>query len=421
MSVLDGLRLDPILKMFAIDLLRQQRGWAHAASGTFDRARRSVTRSHHTSAEDSQAAETAYWNAEKAIYPQVLYAVPDDNEELAKSVEEVGAVIEQLLDSTKQLIRARNGITRYTIIDANLEETRVALTELHAGLGLLRDAISGQDEARRQIYDRVLGKKLDQLDAPYLFNIVDFLIELLAPPPADTPASAAEALALLTKQAFEIAERLDKTNVDRRFASALREYVDVLTEQNFSPIKVELFSNKLRAYLFELKDELPGFAIAEVSALLLSQEQVLRQFPAWRAFEADATRFMLDKPEIEKQRVVLDGITSETKATDGVVSEAVLDALSRLGESSHSGTTKTTTELGIWRSLENFVKTNVRFLIVATRNLQEYVSTNQYLYLKYIERLLPYLKLYVAMRENLAWLTPVLHWLEDYLKTVKKP
>lgn len=421
MTTLEALKRDPILKIYVVDLLKQRREWARTVSDAFDRAQHSTARSSRTTVEDSRIAYSAYSSARRIIYPHSFLKIPDDTENIAGRVDEAIATVGELLDSADQLVRARRGMARYTNIDAALDGARQTLLEFNTDLSLAKEAISGNETARKSIYDRVLGEKLNQLDAPYLFDIVDFLIQLLNPPAAETSANAAEALALLTKQAFEIAERLDKTNVDRRFASALREYVDVLTEQNFSPIKVELFSNKLRAYLFELKDELPGFAIAEVSALLLSQEQVLRQFPAWRAFEAEASRFALDKQEAERQRAVLENIAAETKTAGEVASESVREALARLEESSHSGTTKTTTELGIWRSLENFVKTNLRVLIATSRNLQEYVSTNQYLYLKYIERLLPHLKLYVAMKENLAWLMPVLHWVEEYIKSVKKP
>jgi hypothetical protein len=55
-------------------------------------------------------------------------------------------------------------------------------------------------------------------------------------------------------------------------------------------------------YLIEMKDELPSFAIAEVSALLLSQKRVLRQFPIWRDFERDASQFVptMKLPTISK-------------------------------------------------------------------------------------------------------------------------
>lgn len=295
MATLDALKRDPILKIYAVDFLDRRRDWLRATSDIFNRARRSIDRSYRTTIEESRTAYMAYWKAEEAIFSPTFFQFSDEIEGLSKSIDEAKAVNDQVGETLSQLFRARTGFTRYTSIDAELEASKTQLSRSEEELGKLKRAISGDEEARREIYEVVLGEKLEQLDAPYLFSVVDFLVQLLAPQPPDASANANESLALLTKQAIEIAERLEKTNIDRRFAFALREYVDVLTERSFSPIKAELFSNKIRSYLFEFKDEVPGFAIAEVSALLLSQEQVFRQFPVWRTFEADASKFPLDK------------------------------------------------------------------------------------------------------------------------------
>jgi hypothetical protein len=274
--------------------------------------------------------------------------------------------------------------------------------------------------AKKKIYQEILGKDLEQLDAPYLFEIIDFIVELTAPPPSDASENAKEGLAILAKQANELAERLAQTNIDRRFLTAINDYVGVLTDHRFSPIKVDLFSNRIRSYLVEMRDELPGFAIAEVSALLLSQERVLRQFPEWRTFERDASQFEPNEQTQQKQQELLQNLAIETRSESGIASRSVLDALERLKESSAETTLNNTAALGIWRSVENFLKTNIRYVIDAVKSAQSNLSRDQARYLRFLERLIPSLKLYVAMDERRAWLLPVIQWLEETLKAIKK-
>jgi hypothetical protein len=116
----------------------------------------------------------------------------------------------------------------------------------------------------------------------------------------------------------------------------------------------------------------------------------------------------------------LKSIATETRRIEGIASESVLEAFDRLVESSAETEIRNTAALGVWRSVENFLKINIRYVIGAAKSLQTNVTSNQIRYVKYLERLVPYLRLYVAMDEKRAWLLPVIQWLEDTLKTVKK-
>ncbi|WP_315799421.1 hypothetical protein [Bradyrhizobium sp. SZCCHNR1002] len=329
--------------------------------------------------------------------------------------------LRSMRDATEYYRSTRNFFVRFTKTDHNLFAYKEVILSIENDLDLAEKAIFQNDEtAKKEVYQKVFGERLDQLDAPYLFDIQDFKIELTSPPNSETTPTATEGLALLLKEAHALASSLAQTNVDRRFVSAINEYIDALTEQNFSPIKVDLFSNKLRFYLVEMKDELPGFAIAEVSALLLSQERVLRQFPAWRAFEADASNFNPDEETSTTQEELLAHIANETKGSTDIASTSVLEALDRLIETSEDPLTKKTAELGVWRSVENFLKTNIKHVVDAAKSVQQNVTQNQLRYLKYAERLLPAARLYATMDSSRAWLLPVIQLLEDTIKQMKK-
>jgi hypothetical protein len=286
-------------------------------------------------------------------------------------------------------------------------------------LEILRDVILNEDEtAKKRIYEQVLGEKLNQLDAPYLFDVINHIVELLSPPEPKANESSIEVLALLTKEASDLFQSLQPTNIDRRLLSAIQDYIKALTERNFSPIKVDLFSNKLRTYLVEFKEELPGFAIAEISALLLSQERVLRQFPVWKSFEQEASHFVPSDEVLVQNNSLFESIANETRNSGGAVSDQVLDAFGRLEETSEA-TIRDTARFGVWRSVENFIKTNIKHVIDTTKNWSKSHSANQQRYLRYVERLLPSLKLFVVTNEKYAWLLPVIHWLEESIKTMK--
>jgi hypothetical protein len=408
---------DPIVRIFATEIREQLESTTLHATFALHSARRSLNSNPRVPSEDKTQATDRYFSAEQLRYKLLDPIFPSD---LKESLDQIRDIHQSLGDSLDFFRSSRRHFQRYTSIDSSLRYFHDELSTVGHDIDRLRKAaIENDEQSRKQIYESVLGKKLDQLDAPYLFEVINFFVELTNPPNAEISANASEGLALLVKEAHDLAASLIQTNVDRRFLSAINEYITALTETNFSPIKVDLFSNRLRFYLIEMKDELPGFAIAEVSALLLSQERVLRQFPAWRDFETDASRFSPDEQTSIDQQKLLESIASETKNAEGVASNGVLDAFDRLLESSSDANLKDTAALGIWRSVENFLKTNIRYVIGAAKTLRTNITANQLRYIKYLERIVPYLKLYVRMDEKRAWLLPVIQWLEDTLKTVK--
>jgi hypothetical protein len=274
---------DPIVRIYAIELANKIETTLLRATTVFYSARRSLQNNRRIPEGEIGTAYQRYYNIELA-YRRFLPHMPADG--LKASLDQIDSAHLSLSEAMSYFRSSREHFQRYTNVDHNLRSFNDELLIIEKEIDLLQGAtLHSNDEARKEIYERVLGEKLDQLDAPYLFEIINYIVELTNTPAVEASASAGEGLALLVKEANDLAKSLVQTNVDRRFLSAINEYIGALTESNFSPIKVDLFSNRLRFYLVEMKDELPGFAIAEVSALLLSQERVLRQFPTWRAFE----------------------------------------------------------------------------------------------------------------------------------------
>ncbi|MGJ4937175.1 hypothetical protein [Bradyrhizobium sp. HKCCYLRH3083] len=416
MTEFDSIK-DPIIRIYALDLLKHFRSaLSYGYAVVLDDARKSLNRSQRVPAQiQRRGREKNYeiaqlYRAFHAIEP----ATPD------KELEVLSRILGELNTISDFFLSTRSYFTRYTNIDERLANYQADIASLDKEMETLRSAVNGSEDAKKEIYHSVMRERFDQLDAPYLFEIVDFVIELTNPPPFDNPPNATEGLAALVKQAHELAKTLTQTNVDRRFVSAIHDYIDALTEEHFSPIKIDLISNRLRFHLVEMRDEIPGFAIAEVSALLLSQERVLRQFPMWRAFEAEASKFDPNEEITTKQTELLSQVASETRNSTGIASDRVIEAFDRLIETNDDISSNKTAEFGVWRSVENFLKTNIRHVINAAKSIQKNATQHQIKYMTYIERLLPAAKLYASMDSSKAWLLPVILWIEDTIKQLKR-
>jgi len=408
---------DPIVRLYADELSDRIESFASEAVRVCYRAKKSLDGNPRVPGIERTTAYSKFVGTEDAqrqYFGSIPQLAPHEAISLMRDCHRAAS------EGLEYFRGTRHHFQRSTSIDRDLRVLKLSSLTIGSRIDVLDKAIGGDTEALKAVYAAILGEKLDQLDAPYLFEVIDSVVELSSPAEFDLASNAKEGLALLIKTANDLAGSLISTNLDKRFLGALNDYIEALADQNFSPIKVDLLSNRLRTYLTEMKDELPAFAIAEVSALLLSQERVLRQFPTWRQFEAEASNYEPDDQTAEHQKALLEDITTQTKTTDGIATPNVLDALDRLLETNAEPTTKQTTALGVWRSVENFLKTNIRHMIGFGKSLQANLTLNQARYAKYLERLIPSLKLYASLDPSHAWLLPVIHWLEDTLKALKK-
>jgi hypothetical protein len=322
----------------------------------------------------------------------------------------------------KILANRRQYIEHITQLDKDFAKCIDFLDEAGQRVERLYKAMSGDDTALREIYTSILGSRLEQKSAPYLFDVISYVLRIrdTKKESIDKNDSLSRSISFLAVQARKLADSVKVSNVDKRFEAALEEYYAMIIG-NFDPILIDLFSNKLRAFLVELRDELSGYVVADTTALLLSQEQVLRQFPEWRDFAKAASEFSPDSEQQETQRKTILRIAQETKANPNVASMEVSTAFERLDEAASKPTTSPTIKLGTWRSLENFTKENIRKLLEIARELSERAtySAAENNYIDFIEKLLPHLKLFIRMVESLHWLEPVVAWMEELLKKRK--
>jgi hypothetical protein len=174
----------------------------------------------------------------------------------------------------------RRKMTYVTDIDSSISALIHDFEDICSRLELMKRAIGPQVDSRaiEAIYRQVLSDHLGQENAPFLFEIVEYVINLRIQQTdvAADNSTVRQGIAHLIHSSSQLLAALEQSNADRRFVSAVKDYCDVVAHK-FNPILLDLLSNRLRAFMVELKNELSGFIIAETTALLLSQDQVLRQ------------------------------------------------------------------------------------------------------------------------------------------------
>jgi hypothetical protein len=147
---------------------------------------------------------------------------------------------------------------------------------------------------------------------------------------------------------------------------------------------------------------------------------VLRQFPEWQQFSRAASEFSLSEAFAREQQTALTGVAQETRNTPSVASPEVIGALDRLEEAGGQANVRETISLGVRRSFENFIKSNLGKMIETMKSLSDSLSSRQDAYVRYVDRILPYIKVVVKMRESLHWLIPVIEWMEEITKRNRK-
>ena len=149
----------------------------------------------------------------------------------------------------KILANRRQYTTRETELDRSFAKVISLLEEIGYRVERLHEALAGDEVALTEIYRSVLGDRLDQKSAPYLFDVISFVLRLRtstreAVTQSDAISRSASYLAL---QARKLADAVKVSNVDKRFVAALEEYYSMAI-RNFDPILIDLLSNRLRAF-----------------------------------------------------------------------------------------------------------------------------------------------------------------------------
>ncbi|WP_375457900.1 hypothetical protein [uncultured Enterovirga sp.] len=155
--------------------------------------------------------------------------------------------------------------------------------------------------------------------------------------------------------------------------------------------------------------------VADLTAVLLAQEQVFSQFDIWKEFSDSSSQYREGIEQKQAKSDVLRAVTSNLPVT-GVADEPTLDAFTKLSEANSALQAKPTTEMGVSRSTDNFIKQNIRYIVDQIRLAGAGALRLSDGYIKFIRRILPMAKLYCSMNEDLKWLLPVIEWISETLK-----
>jgi hypothetical protein len=157
---------------------------------------------------------------------------------------------------------------------------------IYDDLVIVHDAMAKRGKKPlEKIYQREVGSRLSQEPAPYLFAVRDGVIDQQqAKSERSAVIANAESLSVLRTQALELSNVIKLSNADPRLLAKVTRYLDGTALESFSSIRLELYANEIRALVSTASGELGGAAIISATALLLTHEQVMSQFPNWRDF-----------------------------------------------------------------------------------------------------------------------------------------
>jgi hypothetical protein len=418
---------DPIIERFAQDSVKKLGLFHGATLRCLYQLRQSASKNRKFDNQEKQSYFSRIDQVRRLLFSYRRNIIIDTKRGRSRPKVSYDALISQFLDLLPALgenlthlyTERRRKMVFLTEIDSTLRTIIQDFEDLSESTRLLNLAFRRPKDPIivEQIYRRVLSEHLTQENAPFLFDIVEYIIKLRIAPSGDASENdiVSQGIAHLTRSANQLLAALEQSNVDRRFLAAVKDYCEALTRK-FNPILIDLLSNRLRSFIVELKNELSGYIIAETTALLLSQEQVLRQFPEWQQFSRAASEFHPSKELMRDQQSALAAVTRETRSATSVAAPEVIGALERLEEAGNLSNARETVSLGVWRSFENFIKSNIGEMIEMMRSLSKSLSVKEDAYLRYIGRILPYIKMVVKMKESLHWLIPVVEWIEEITK-----
>jgi hypothetical protein len=288
---------------------------------------------------------------------------------------------------------------------------------IYDDLVIVHDAVAKRGKKPlEKIYQREVGNRLGQEAAPYLFAVRDGVLDQQQDKSERSAIIAnAESLSVLRSQALELSDVIKRSNADPKLLARVTRYLDGTAFESFSSIRLELYANEIRALVSTASDELGGTAIISATALLLTHEQVMSQFPNWRDF-VKRPLLSLWAPEEAKstnQSIVQCLINPGAAFKLSVSSHAVKIALD-LREALEASDKRGRVDDAIFRSLANLVKANVSYAVGLIRKGSASIhGLTSSIYFRLFLKLLPHFKLFCGYVKELAWLVPVLDYIQE--------
>jgi hypothetical protein len=268
--------------------------------------------------------------------------------------------------------------------------------------------------AIEEIY-KLEAAKIAQNPAPHYFQIEKGVIDAQFPESDDLKPSGRETLDALTDQARDLLAALHNTNSDPRLLIVVQRYIEALDPSSFSSVRLELFANNIRGLLHTFKDELSGPAIVSATALMLSHEQSMRQFPQWREFVEQGPIRVLSKDKLDQHnRTIIELLISPGADLSLAISAKAKAAALEIDQLSQNQNPKSGEYDATVRAITNFIKANVAYVLKQVKN--GYVggsSIIQKLYFSLFMKFLPHFKLFSSYVPELTWLVPILDYIQD--------
>lgn len=327
-------------------------------------------------------------------------------------LDELGVDLKDYLSQAPK--KSQNDVSFKTLIGSLVERMYL----IYDDLVIVHDAVTKRGrKPLEKVYQREVGSRLDQEPAPYLFAVRDGVLDQQqAKSERSAVIANAESLSVLRGQALELFTVIKLSNADPRLLVKVTRYLDGTAPENFSSIRLELYANEIRALVSTASDELGGSAIISATTLLLTHEQVMSQFSNWRDF--------VKRPLLSLR------VSEEARSTNQSIVQCLISpgAAFKLSVSSHAlkvgldlrealdgrRDEQGRVEDAVFRSLANLVKANVSYAIGLIRKGSASIhGLTSSIYFSFFLKLLPHFKLFCGYVKELAWLVPVLDYIQE--------
>lgn len=406
---------DFVVERFAAEAIKRGVSWVVSANIAVSRATESIARNRRITNSFiptysqheiyALAVEDTYFMGHVNILEHQKY--DDYLHNIIHTASMINSTIEDILTFR------RTEMKRKTIIDTRLIVEQINYININNDMALSLKAISGDENATDTIYKTFINKQLEQNLAAYYFATKDTQLDIEDRKTSPTPG-ARGSMSALRVQAMSVLNRARKTNLDRKFIEVIEEYADKI-DDNANVIELHFLSTRIKFAMKQYEDEIPPHVYADLGALLLSQDQVLRNFPEWKLFTDNSTA--TSNSDLDRTKNFLETVKAEPSGTTEPISTNAAKALKKLEAATVSANTEESKN-EIISSSDNALKTTILGAITKFKNFRDKIVYNHenVKYIRFLLKNTPHLKLLCRSNEHLNYLVPLIDWIEAQAK-----
>jgi hypothetical protein len=213
---------------------------------------------------------------------------------------------------------------------------------------------------------RLLRALPEQKLAPAQFEIQANRIVLKNVPSSPAPQDRKNVLAAkegLEASGKRLLKEIQKSNFDRRLAETI-EYVQEIISDGANIIKLGVSNIEFGMVCTALAKELPDAILAKLRAHALNIDMYVAQFPEWKRFVENAADTQLAEEDIKALHHSVGQLIQNMEKEPELVAPEVPKTLLHLREMiGHPKVASRRAAYAVWRSLENFVKGVLRYVL----------------------------------------------------------